>query len=289
MIASRPPTWGVAIAPVITGLAIALSDTGICHPVTALLTALLAVLMQAITNMENDAGYTKRKAERSNRKGLPRATSLGLLTIRQVETAIVVLGVLALAVTIYFIVAVSWVFLPITLSSIAAAYLYMGGPKPIAYTPFGEIVVLLFFGLIAIGGTYYLQVQALSINIIIVGAALGLIAAAVLLVNNYRDRIHDESIKRRTLVVVLGEKRSEWIYQFMLSAPYTLIGAIVCMDVSRWSYLLVLASLPAALKLPKLLKSKEGYELNEVLFSTVKLELRFAITLTIGALTHWAL
>lgn len=289
MIASRPPTWGVAIAPVITGLAIALSDTGICHPLTALLTSLLAVLMQAITNMENDAGYTKRKAERSNRKGLPRATSLGLLTIRQVETAIVVLGMLALAVTIYFIVAVSWVFLPITLSSIAAAYLYMGGPKPIAYTPFGEIVVLLFFGLIAIGGTYYLQVQALSINIIIVGVALGLIAAAVLLVNNYRDRIHDESIQRHTLVVVLGAKRSEWIYQFMLIAPYTLIGAIVYMDVSRWPYLLVLASLPAALKLPKLLKSKEGYELNEVLFSTVKLELRFAITLTIGALIHWAL
>ena len=289
MIASRPPTWGVAIAPVITGLAIALSDTGICHPLTALLTALLAVLMQAITNMENDAGYTKRKAERSNRKGLPRATSLGLLTIRQVETAIVVLGVLALAVTIYFIVAVSWVFLPITLASIAAAYLYMGGPKPIAYTPFGEIVVLLFFGLTAIGGTYYLQVKTLSINIIIVGMALGLIAAAVLLVNNYRDRIHDESINRRTLVVVLGTKRSEWIYQFMLFAPYALIVAIVLMDPSRWPYLLVLASLPAALMLPTRLKTKEGYELNEVLFSTVKLELRFAITLTIGALLHWIL
>ena len=69
MIASRPLTWGVAIAPVITGLAIALSDTGIFHPLIALLTALLAILMQVISNMENDAGYTKRKAERSNRKG----------------------------------------------------------------------------------------------------------------------------------------------------------------------------------------------------------------------------
>ena len=123
MIASRPLTWGVAIAPVITGLAIALSDTGIFHPLIALLTALLAILMQVISNMENDAGYTKRKAERSNRKGLPRATSLGLLTIRQVETVIVILGLIALAITMYFILAVSWVFLPITLASIAAAYL----------------------------------------------------------------------------------------------------------------------------------------------------------------------
>ena len=289
MIASRPLTWGVAIAPVITGLAIALSDTGIFHPLIALLTALLAILMQVISNLENDAGYTKRKAERSNRKGLPRATSLGLLTIRQVETVIVILGLIALAITMYFILAVSWVFLPITLASIAAAYLYMGGPKPIAYTPLGELVVLLFFGLIAIGGTYYLQVQTLSINIIVVGFALGLIAAAVLLVNNYRDRIHDESINRQTLVVVLGPRRAESVYRFMLFAPYTLITALVAMDPNRWPYLLVLASLPAALKLPALLKSKEGFELNAVLFSTVKLELRFAITLTIGALLHWAL
>ena len=289
MIASRPLTWGVAIAPVITGLAIALSDTGIFHPLIAFLTALLAILMQVISNMENDAGYTKRKAERSNRKGLPRATSLGLLTIRQVETAIVILGLIALAITMYFIFAVSWVFLVITVASIAAAYLYMGGPKPIAYTPLGELVVLLFFGLIAIGGTYYLQVQTLSINIIVVGCALGLIAAAVLLVNNYRDRIHDESINRQTLVVVLGPQRAELLYRFMLFAPYMLIGTLVAMDPSRWPYLLVLASLPAAIKLPEQLKSKEGFELNAVLFSTVKLELRFAITITIGALLHWAL
>ena len=289
MIASRPPTWGVAIAPVITGLAIALSDTGLFNPFVALLTALLAVLMQVISNLENDAGYTKRKAERSNRKGLPRATSLGLLTIRQVETAIVFLGVIALAITLYFIFAVSWVFLAITLSSIAAAYLYMGGPKPIAYTPFGEVVVLLFFGLIAIGGTYYLQVQTLSTNIIVVGAALGLIASAVLLVNNYRDRIHDQSINRKTLVVVLGTKKSELVYQFMLFAPYALITALVMMDVSRRPYLFVLASLPSALTLPNQLKTKEGIELNAVLFSTVKLELRFALTLTLGALAHWAL
>ena len=289
MIASRPLTWGVAIAPVITGLAIALSDTGIFHPLIAFLTALLAILMQVISNMENDAGYTKRKAERSNRKGLPRATSLGLLTIRQVETAIVILGLIALAITMYFIFAVSWVFLVITVASIAAAYLYMGGPKPIAYTPLGELVVLLFFGLIAIGGTYYLQVQTLSINIVVVGCALGLIAAAVLLVNNYRDRIHDESINRQTLVVVLGPQRAELLYRFMLFAPYMLIGTLVAMDPSRWPYLLVLASLPAAIKLPEQLKSKEGFELNAVLFSTVKLELRFAITLTIGALLHWAL
>lgn len=289
MMASRPPTWGVAIAPVITGLAIALSDTGQIKPLIALLTALLAVLMQVISNMENDAGYTKRKAERSNRKGLPRATSLGLLTIRQVESAIALLSLIALAITLYFIVSVSWVFLVITLASIAAAYLYMGGPKPIAYTPFGELVVLIFFGLVAIGGTYYLQVQSLSTNVLIVGTALGLIGAAVLLVNNYRDRVHDASINRKTLVVVLGDQWAIKFYYLMLFVPYLLIMTLVAIDPSRWPYLFVLVSIPSALSLPKALVSKSGLELNSVLFSTVKLELKFAITLTVGAVLHFLL
>ncbi len=289
MIASRPKTWGVAISPVLTGLAIALSDTGLFDPFIAFLTALLAIVMQVISNMENDAGYTKRKAERSNRKGLPRATSLGLLSIQQVERAIVFLAIIALAITAYFIFAVSWGFLIITLASIAAAYLYMGGPKPIAYTPFGEVVVLLFFGLIAVCGTYYLQVQTISFNVLIVGLALGLIASSVLLVNNYRDRLHDASINRQTLVVILGEKKSLVVYQCFLYIPYLLVLGLVFVQLDRWPYLISFASLPAVISLPRLLKNNEGYELNSVLFSTVKLELLFALTLTVGALLHYTL
>ena len=202
LIAIRPKTWGVAVAPVLAALAVSLSDTGIFHPLTALLTAALAILMQIITNMENDAGYTKRKAERTNRKGLPRATSLGLLTVQEVETGIKLLALIALLITGYFIYLTQWFFLAITVLSIAAAYLYMGGPKPIAYTPFGELTVLIFFGLVATCGTYYLQQQTLSWVIVVVSFALGLIAAAVLCVNNYRDRVHDASIGRNTLCVV---------------------------------------------------------------------------------------
>ena len=286
LLAIRPKTFGVAVAPVLASLAVCLSDTGFIAPVTAILTGLLAIVMQAIANMENDAGYTKRKAERSNRKGLPRATSLGLLSIKEVELGIRVAAVIGIAITLYFIYLTHWFFLFITLASIAAAYLYMGGPRPIAYSPYGEIVVFIFFGLVATSGTYYLQVQDISVNILIVGCALGLIAAAVLCVNNFRDREHDESIKRYTMAVVLGRSLTIAAYRLMLFTPYALILCIVVMDWTRYPYLLVFITLIKAWKLPLDLTTKSGYELNSTLFATVKLEVLFALTLTIGALIH---
>ena len=286
LLAIRPKTFGVAVAPVLASLAVCLSDTGFIAPVTAILTGLLAIVMQAITNMENDAGYTKRKAERSNRKGLPRASSLGLLSIKEVELGIRVAAVIGIAITLYFIYLTHWFFLFITLASIAAAYLYMGGPRPIAYSPYGEIVVFIFFGLVATSGTYYLQVQDISVNILIVGCALGLIAAAVLCVNNFRDREHDESIKRYTMAVVLGRSLTIAAYRLMLFTPYALILCIVVMDWTRYPYLLVFITLIKAWKLPLDLTTKSGYELNSTLFATVKLEVLFALTLTIGALIH---
>lgn len=286
LLAIRPKTFGVAVAPVLASLAVCLSDTGIINPLTAILTGLLAIVMQAITNMENDAGYTKRKAERSNRKGLPRATSLGLLSIKEVELGIRIAAVIGIAITLYFIYLTHWFFLFITLASIAAAYLYMGGPRPIAYSPYGEIVVFIFFGLVATSGTYYLQVQDISVNILIVGCALGLIASAVLCVNNFRDREHDESIRRYTMAVVLGRSLTIAAYRLMLFVPYALILCIVVMDWTRYPYLLVFITLIKAWRLPLDLATKSGYELNSTVFATVKLEVLFALTLTIGALIH---
>lgn len=286
LLAIRPKTFGVAVAPVLAALAVCLSDTGTINPLVALLTALLAILMQAITNMENDSGYSKRKAERTNRKGLPRATSLGLLSVKQVETGIAIAAVIAIAITAYFIYLTHWFFLLITIASIAAAYLYMGGPRPIAYSPYGEIVVFLFFGLVATTGTYYLQVQTVSVTILLVGCALGLIAAAVLCVNNYRDREHDESIARYTMAVVLGKIATIAAYRIMLFVPYALILCIVGMDWTKYPYLLVFLTLLKAWKLPVELATKNGLELNVTLFSTVKLEVLFALTLTSGALIH---
>ncbi len=286
MTAARPKTWGVALAPVFIGLSCALMDTGRIDFLVAAATALLSVLMQAITNMENDAGYTKKKAETGNRTGLPRATSLGWLTVAQVERGIKLLAAIALLDTAYLISVGGWIMALITVSSIICAYCYMGGPKPLAYTPFSEFCVFLFFGLTAVCGTYYLQTGVLSGACIALASAMGMIATAVLVVNNYRDIEHDASIGRKTLAVVLGLKRTETLYATLLLAPFVLI-AVTAANLAAWPLIIVAAAIPKAMQLIRILPTKRAYELNPVLFATVKLELMFSALLTAGSLLQW--
>ena len=203
---TRPKTWLIAVSPVIASLALAWSETKTFAPLTALFTISIAILMQAISNMENDLGYAERNAERGNRRGLPRATTMGWISLPTARIAIRIGALLALINTAVLIWIGGWVFLLIGLASLIAAYSYMGGPKPIAYTPFGELVVLVFFGLTAVCGTYFLQTGSISTNACLLGLALGSIASGVLAVNNFRDYEHDSSIGRNTLAVVIDRK-----------------------------------------------------------------------------------
>lgn len=291
MAAIRPKTFGVALAPVIVGIAAALSVTGRGKWLLGILTVLVAVGVQALTNMENDVGYTKRKAERSNRKGLPRATSEGWLTIKQVDRAILFTGAVLVLVSLALVAISGWVIFLLGASSVAAAYLYMGGPKPIAYTPWGEFTVFVFFGLVAVNGTYYLQTGGISLISLVFGAACGVIAAGVLAVNNRRDMAHDASIGRRTLAVVLGKRRFTRLYLYMLLLPFALILLTVTVKPEHFLYLLALLPAFKVKKLYEDFVGKEGTELNGTLFGTVQLELRFAVCLAAGALLdaawHW--
>lgn len=285
MACCRPKTWAVSVSPVFAGLAVSLAETGKLSFYTALATLLLAILMQSISNMENDAGYTKRKAERGNRKGLPRATSKGWLTVHQVELGIKILSYLAIIDTIFLIIVGGWIMLLITLASIVAAYTYMGGPKPIAYTPFGELVVFIFFGLVAVCGTYYLQTGTVSWSAIFTAAAVGMLAAAVLAVNNYRDLEHDASVNRHTLAVFLGRDSMSSLYQILVIIPFALVFLAACFSPVLGFTLISFALLRTATGLSKQLTQKKGNELNGVMFGTIKLEVCFVILITIGAVT----
>lgn len=286
---ARPKTWLIAIAPVVTGLAVALAVTGSLNLPVAAATLLLSILMQAVSNMENDAGYTKRKAENAKRKGLPRATANGWLTVAAVERAIKVLAVIALADTAYLILSGGWVMLVIFAASIVAAYCYMGGPKPIAYTPLGEITVFFFFGLVAVCGTYYLQTGTVSSEAVIAAAAVGSIAAAVLAVNNYRDEEHDASVGRCTLAVLLGKRGMLRAFYVSVLLPYALTALLILLTPSLWPVAVTWATLPTALRAARGLAVKTGLELNDVMFAVIQLELIFSLLLTAGALVTFIL
>lgn len=286
---TRPKTWGVAVAPVIASLSLALTETDHLSPIIAFFTLTIALLMQIVSNMKNDLGYTERKAETGNRKGLPRATSMGWISItaaRRGILAAIALSLINTAILIYF---GGWYFALIGIASVTAAYAYMGGPYPIAYTPLGELTVLVFFGLTAVCGTYYLQTGLLSVNAVLLGIALGSIAAGVLCINNWRDRVHDRSIGRRTLAVVLNDNPFTTLFRILMFLPFMLVIIMIGLVPKLWPSLIVFLCFPDCISIPRDMKRLQHEALNQTMFACVKLELKYSVLFAIGSVVSWLL
>lgn len=285
LVALRPKTLWIAVVPVFVGTSLAVAETGQVDPFIAFLALVASILLQILTNLQNDVGYTKRGAETASRIGLPRATARGWLTVDAVHRALIAVVIATVLVGLPIVMHGGWPVLLMGVTSIVAAWAYMGGPRPIAYTPFGELTVFVFFGLIAAVGSYFIQTFTLSPSAWLAGSAIGLIAAAALAVNNIRDVQHDAEVGRRTLAVVLGQRAAERAFQTALLAPYALTVAVAVTDPRLIGLLAVLLTLPTALALVRdLPRSAPGLPYNDLLFRTFKLELLFGACFTIGAL-----
>jgi 1,4-dihydroxy-2-naphthoate octaprenyltransferase len=284
-VAVRPRSLPVAVSPVLVGATFGFTRTGGIDWIAAALVLGAALLMQVITNMQNDVGYTVRGGESSGtRTGLPRATANGWLTVRHVRLGIVVAAVAAAALGIALVAWRGWPVLAIGVSSLLAALAYMGGPKPIAYTPFGELTVFVFFGLVAVLGTDWVLTGSIGVPTVVAAVAIGSLAAAALAVNNHRDIAHDRLVGRRTFAVTFGEHASQGLYTLLLLLPFLLLAPIAWL-VRDVAPLLPMVLLPAALQLRvAFVRGPRGLALNEVLFRTFRLELWFAALLAAGVL-----
>lgn len=283
-VALRPLTLPIAAVPVIAGSALAWSLHGAFSAWIALLSLAGALLVQIISNLQNDVGYTVRGGETGSRTGLPRATARGWLGVSAVRAAILGAVLLALVVGAPLIALRGWPVALIVVGSIVAAYAYMGGPKPIAYTPWGEATVFVFFGVVALVGTIYVQADAVHAAGWVAGVAFGLLAAAVLAVNNHRDVAHDATTGRRTLSVVLGTARSRLAYRAAIVAAFLLVPPLAWLAGSAW-YLLPLLLVPRARALLAAFDAAAGgHAYTPVLFRTVFLEASFGMLLAAGAL-----
>ena len=272
--------------PVIVATSLAWTLSGAFYPLLALVALGAAVLMQVVTNLQNDVGYTERGGETGGRVGLPRATANGLLTTRAVKHAIVATIALTLLAGLPLVLRGGWPIAVIGAASIGAAWAYMGGRWPIAYTPLGELTVFTFFGLAAVCGSYYLQAGNLDAVAWIAGSAVGMHAAAVLLVNNFRDRDHDLTTGRRTLAIVLGREGSLRLYALLLLLPFALV-IVLALKTEIALLALPLVALPWAWRLSRALAAAPaGQAQNAVLFRTVLLEVAFGLLLSAGALAH---
>ncbi len=284
-VAVRPPSLLVAISPVLVGASLGFERTGALDLLALLLVFGAALLMQVITNMQNDVGYTVRGGESSGtRTGLPRATANGWLSVRDVRAGIVVVAVVAVGLGLALVSYRGWPVLAIGTASLLAALAYMGGPRPIAYTPFGELTVFAFFGLVAVAGTDWVLTGSVGLVSLLAAVAIGSLAAAALAVNNHRDIAHDRLVGRRTFAVNFGERASRRLFGALLLGPFALVP-VMALVARTPALLLPLLFLPVALQLRgDFAECPRGAAFNALLFRTFRLELCFAALLSAGAL-----
>ena len=279
LMAARPRTLPAAVAPVLVGTALAWTEASIDW--IAFVAALLgALFIQVGTNLSNDYSDARRGADTEDRLGPVRVTAGGLVPPRQVLVATYVSFALAVLCGVYLIAIAGPILLLIGGASILAGVLYTGGPKPYGYEGLGEIFVFLFFGVVAVSGSYFVQREELPWEALVLAVPVGLLASAILVVNNVRDMETDRRAGKRTLAVRLGRERSRVLYSAMLAISFAaaalpwLFGSL-----SAW-LLLVLLCAPLAVKLARTVTThSDGPTLNEALAGTGKLEFLFCVLL----------
>jgi 1,4-dihydroxy-2-naphthoate polyprenyltransferase len=282
--AVRPNSLLVAVSPVLVGAALGWLRTGALDWTVAAIILAAALLVQVVTNLQNDVGYTVRGGESSGtRIGLPRATAKGWLRVRTVRWAIVWVVLVATVLGLWLVALRGWPVLAIGASSMLAALAYMGGPRPIAYTPWGEATVFVFFGLVAVMGTDWVLTGEIGAATAVASVAVGGLAAAALAVNNQRDIAHDALVGRRTFAVAFGAATAQRFYAALLFVPFALMPLVAWLAGTAL-LLLPLLLVPSAWALWRdFLVCPPGLAFNQVLFRTFRLELVFAVLTGCGA------
>ena len=282
LLATRPKTLPAAMAPVVVGCAMAYVQQHFAlWPATACLA--VALLLQIGVNLANDFFDFSKGIDTEDRLGPVRVTQSGLIAPGRVKSAMTMVFVSSLLPGLYLISIGGWPVVVIGAASIIAALAYSGGPFPLASHGLGDLFVFIFFGLVAVCGTYYVQALDLGPMVVWMGIIVGLLITAILVVNNLRDITTDRNTGKRTLAVMIGKHKTRWEYTVLLAGAYAIpvflwLGGFA----SAW-LLLPLATLPLAfLQIRFIRQPSNGPFLNDLLAKTAKLALIFSVLLAIG-------
>ena len=206
LVAARPRTLPAAVAPVLVGTALAGSED-VFRPLAFVAALVGSIFIQIGTNLSNDYSDARRGADTEDRLGPVRVTAGGLMPPRTVLIGTYVAFGIAVAAGAYLTAVAGWQLLVVGVLSIAAGVLYTGGPRPYGYAGLGELFVFLFFGIVAVTGSYFVQTEEVTWEALALSVPIGLLAAAILVVNNVRDIDTDARAGKRTLAVKLGRER----------------------------------------------------------------------------------
>jgi len=284
VMAARVRTLPAAVAPVLVGTSLALG-AGHFHALAFVAALLGAVLIQVGTNLSNDYSDARRGADSEDRLGPVRVTAGGLVPPSQVLLATYVSFGLAVACGIYLVAVAGPELIAVGAASILAGVLYTGGPRPYGYEGLGEVFVFLFFGIVAVTGSYFVQVQQLPWQAFVCAVPVGLLASAILMVNNVRDLDTDRRAGKRTLAVRLGRARARKLYTAVVAAAFLtaplpwLLGSMTAWLLLCWG------TIPLAVGVVGVVRTRtDGPSLNRALARTGALQLVFCLLFAAGIL-----
>ncbi|MCC7198851.1 MAG: 1,4-dihydroxy-2-naphthoate polyprenyltransferase [Gammaproteobacteria bacterium] len=283
-VASRPKTLTMAVAPVIVGASLAWAEGSAVKAWVFLLSLACATLIQVGTNLLNDVTDFEKGNDKADRLGPLRITAAGWATPREVRRAALAVFLLALATGLVLVWTGGLFILALGLISLIAAWAYSGGPKPVSHGPFGELFVLAFFGLVGVIGSHYLQAGAFSFVALPTGVAIGAMASAVLLLNNYRDLAMDKAAGRRTLAALLGPARAQLLYAVFVLLPLALPPWLALRNPPWPGAWLALLAAPLMWRVAVAMRRAQGAALNPVLAQTALAQFVFSLLLSIGVL-----
>lgn len=285
MLASRPATLPAAGVPVVVGAAAAVSEGAVFRPLVFAVTLVSALLIQIGTNFANDYSDFHRGADHEGRLGPVRVTHSGLISHAAVRRGIVVAFGLAALLGAWLAWVGGWPIIAIGVFSIICGLAYTGGPWPFGYHGLGDVFVFVFFGLIAVTGTAYLQSGRWSVDALIVAVPIGLLVTNILVVNNLRDLPTDRAAGKHTLAVRLGDRATRIQYALLALLAYLVPGVLASAGGRRGWLLLPWLTAPIAVALVRrVLAGTAGRELNPMLGRTGQLLLLFGLLLAAGLL-----
>ena len=279
-LAIRPKILPASITPIVVGSAVAIAEDGF-HLLTAIVALLVAMALQITSNLANDLFDFKWGAD-VHRVGPMRITQSGLATPRQMGVAVGVAVACSLAGGLYLVYRGGWPMLVVGLLAILAALAYTGGPYPLGYNGLGDLFVFVFFGLVGVAGSAYVQTGELTWLAVLCAVPIGCLATAIIVANNLRDIETDRAAGKRTLAVFLGRERTIVEFAVLFAVAYLVTPLLWATGQIGLGWLLTLASAPLAVILAARARAATGRELVPVLIGTSRLIFVFGALFAVG-------
>lgn len=280
--AARPKTLAAAVIPVAVGASVALHHELFDVTIT-LITMLCAVLLQVGTNFANDYYDYKKGADREDRIGFPRATASGAIRPETIRRATYLTFAVAFLIGLYLVAHGGWVILAIGIASILAGLAYTGGPFPLGYNGLGDVFVFLFFGIIAVMGTFYLNTLSWSLHSFLAAIPVGALSTNILVVNNLRDIESDRKAGKKTLGVLFGEHFLKKEYLLLLALAFAMPPHLYFREDMNGFIFLPMITLPFGLFLAATIYREQSKQrLNKALERTAQFLTQFGLLLALG-------